>query len=168
MTNFLELVKGFIKGVSKMLFCVLMVPVAIFVVAPLALVFVVLALGSLLLLQVLVWILWLPQGKRALVVYSNRPLWKADFEENILPRIYKKSIVLNYSHRKMWKKYDLSFFCFKMFGRKNLRCPVVHVFRPFRWVKTFRLLKAYRNVKRADALLLENSKSEIFRLLQVQ
>lgn len=42
---------------------------------------------------------WFPRGKHVLFVYSDSKNWKRYIEENILPRIKKYAIILNWSKR---------------------------------------------------------------------
>ena len=41
-------------------------------------------------------------GRDVLFVYSNSPNWEAYIEENILPRIRDRAVILNWSERKLW------------------------------------------------------------------
>ena len=45
----------------------------------------------------LVWIRWSLTGTRVLFVYSNSPVWQSYIENNIVPRLPPKSVVLNWS-----------------------------------------------------------------------
>src|SRR5438552_18218208 len=60
------------------------------------------------LLHVLLWLLWSPAGKRVLFVYSNSPVWQSYIENNILPRLPRGSVVLNWSERRRWRWWSLS------------------------------------------------------------
>lgn len=46
---------------------------------------------------------WLPQGKIALVVYSDNAAWKEYVFTNLLPKIGAKAEVLNWSEYAVWK-----------------------------------------------------------------
>src|ERR1051325_7532600 len=60
-----------------------------------------------LLLQVALWLVWLPFGRRVLFVYSDSPVWQQHIEENILPQLPRRSVVLNWSQRRHWHRWTL-------------------------------------------------------------
>ena len=55
-------------------------------------------------LLVVVWTTWLPRGTRALVVYSNSPVWQSYFEAEVIPPLADRTVMLNWSERKQWKR----------------------------------------------------------------
>ena len=84
------------------------------------------------LLHVLLWLLWSPAGKRVLFVYSNSPVWQSYIENNILPRLPRGSVVLNWSERRRWRWWSLSAAVFYFFGGSREFNPLAVIVRPLR------------------------------------
>lgn len=99
------------------------------------------------LLQVVVWLMWLPLGRDTLVVYSDSPYWKELFEQRLMPQVRSRVIVINCSQRKSWNRFSLSTLAFQYVGGSRDNCPMIVVFRPFRWAKIFRFWKAFQDDK---------------------
>ena len=74
---------------------------------------------------------WTPEGKRALLVYSNSPNWQDYIETNWLPRLGHQVVILNWSERQNWDRdHFLEASVFRAYtGRKEFN-PVAIVFRP--------------------------------------
>jgi hypothetical protein len=53
-----------------------------------------------LILHLYIWLTWSIPGRRILFVYSNSPVWKDYIEAEILPRLPKTGLVLNWSEPK--------------------------------------------------------------------
>jgi hypothetical protein len=51
-------------------------------------------------LYLLIWLLWLRNGKDVLVVYSDSPIWHEYMTTQILPLVQQRAVVLNWSERK--------------------------------------------------------------------
>ena len=85
------------------------------VLLPLVVVAGVLWLVAAVLLQLVVWVTWCPRGRYVLVVYSNSPIWQGYFEQNVLPAVGSRGVVLNWSERKRWP-YSLPVALFRFFG----------------------------------------------------
>jgi len=47
---------------------------------------------------------WAKKGKNILFIHSNSPNWQQYLEENIIPKIDKKAVLLNWSERSKWEK----------------------------------------------------------------
>jgi hypothetical protein len=45
-------------------------------------------------LYLAIWLLWLPRSKHILFVYSDSPIWHDYIEENILPVIRERAVVV--------------------------------------------------------------------------
>jgi len=120
-----------------------------------------------LILLITVWIFWLPNGKNSLVIYSNSTIWKDDFENKILPQLDSNVVVMNWSERRLWRKYSLESMCFRAFSGRYEYNPIAMKFRLFRWVKRVRFFKAYKASKHGDNTLLEARKEELFSMLNV-
>jgi hypothetical protein len=52
------------------------------------------------LLQLVVWLTWCSRGRHVLVVYSDSPIWQEYFEQNVLPAVGSRGVVLNWSDPK--------------------------------------------------------------------
>jgi hypothetical protein len=103
-----------------------------------------------LLLHVSLWLLWSPAGRRVLFVYSNSPVWQSYIEDNILPRLPRGSVVLNWSERRRWRWWSLSVAVFHFFGGSRDFNPLAVVVRPLRWGRAFRFWRAFRDAKHGD------------------
>ena len=113
------------------------------------------------LLHVLAWLVWNSRGIELLYVYSNSPHWQEYIEQNILPRLPSRAIVLNWSERKRWK-FSLATLVFRHFGGYREFNPMALIFRPFRWVKTFRFFKPFRDFKHGKPEALQKMEAEFF------
>lgn len=110
--------------------------------------------------------IWLTWGKGTVFfVYSNSPIWKDYIEREILPYIWHRAIILNWSERKNWKN-SLPVLAFRYFGGQRNFNPIAIVFRPFRLVKTYRFFEAFQKFKHGDAKKVEEIKKELFDLLE--
>jgi hypothetical protein len=123
------------------------------------------AIGSLLwflaavALQIAVWVVWCVRGRYVLVVYSNSPIWQQYFEQQILPAIGARGVVLNWSDRKRWR-YSLAVAAFQLFAGSREFNPLALVFQPFAWVRQFRFYRPFQAFKHgrpqeADAMRRE-------------
>jgi hypothetical protein len=113
---------------------------------------------------VAVWTTWCPRGRYALVVYSNSPIWQQYFDEQVLPAIGNRSVVLNWSDRKRWK-ISLSVASFRMFAGDHDFNPMVIVFPPFRWPRRFRFYEAFRTFKHGRHESVERIRTDLLGLL---
>ena len=92
-------------------------------------------------LQLVIWVCWCSRGVNVLLVYSDRPNWHDYIETHIIPRLPPSTLLLNWSHRRKWKFLSLPVMAFRFFGGSREFNPLVVVFRPFRWAKTYRFWK---------------------------
>ena len=120
-----------------------------------------------LLLHVLLWLLWSPAGMRVLFVYSNSPVWQSYIEDNILPRLPRGSVVLNWSERRRWRWWWLSAAAFRFFGGRREFNPLAVVVRPLRWGRTFRFWRAFRDAKHGNQAALRTIEAQFFTHLGV-
>ena len=106
--------------------------------------------------------IWLTFKKQFVVfVYSDSPTWKAYMEKEILPLIQDRAVILNWSERRKWKN-SLAVLAFRYFaGYKNFN-PIGIIFRPFRFVKTYRFFEAFKKFKTGDPQEVEKIKEELF------
>jgi len=116
-------------------------------------------------LYLLIWLKWKKQF--VIFVYSNSPSWKDYIEKEILPHIRDRAVILNWSERRNWKN-SLAVLAFWYFaGYRNFN-PIGMVFRPFRFVKTYRFFEAFKEFKHGDPRKVKEIQSELFRILKVQ
>lgn len=118
-----------------------------------------------LLLQIAIWTTWCGFGRRVIFVYSNSPIWQDYVEQNILPRLPERSIILNWSERKKWSRWKLATQAFFFFGGSTEFNPVGMVFRPFCWMKAFRFWKPFIEYKHGKSAALKKVEQDMFQLI---
>ena len=116
-------------------------------------------------LQIVIWTRWCSRGTRVLLVTSNSPHWHDYIEANIVPRLPSPIVQLNWSERRHWNSFSLPVRAFRFFGGSNDFNPMVVVFRPFRWAKTFRFWKPFRDFKHGKTQSLETLEDDLFQYL---
>jgi hypothetical protein len=138
--------------------------------APLLLVIVVFwlvfCLVSTILLHIAIWTWWCIRGRDILFVYSDGPIWHDYIEQQILPQLGERAVILNWSQRTMWR-FSLSRMAFYHFGGRRAFNPLAVVFRPFRRTRTFRFLQPFREFKHGHPETLHRMESEFFKLIGV-
>jgi hypothetical protein len=118
------------------------------VILPLALITLALYLPYRAALYMLVWVLWLPQGKDVLFVYSDSPIWHEYMTTQILPLVRQRAVVLNWSDRAKWTRWSFRVRVFHHFGGDRDFNPLVVLLRPFRRARTFRFWLPFKDWKR--------------------
>jgi hypothetical protein len=113
-------------------------------------------------LQAVIWLCWCLRGPRVLLVYSESPKWQDHIETKLMPNLPRSVVVLNWSERRTWRRYSLSVMAFRFFGGSHEFNPIIVVFRPFRWATTFRMFKAFKDLKRGNPKPLATIESELF------
>ena len=113
-------------------------------------------------LQLIIWVSWCTRGVNVLLVYSESPNWHDYVETRIIPRLPASAVVLNWSHRRKWKFLTLPVIAFRFFGGSREFNPLVVVFQPFRWAKTYRFWKAFKDFKHGKSGVLDTLESELF------
>jgi hypothetical protein len=116
-------------------------------------------------LQLVIWLCWCTRGINVLLVYSNSPHWQEYIEAHIMPKLPASTVVLNWSERRRWRWFSLSVMAFRLFGGSREFNPLVVVFRPFRWAKTFRFWRPFREHKHGKITALELLEEELFQTL---
>jgi hypothetical protein len=117
-------------------------------------------------LQLIIWLVWCSRGRNVLLVSSESPIWHDYIETHILPRLPQSTTLLNWSERSRWNPFSLPFIAFRFFGGDREFNPMVIVFRPFRWAKTFRFWRAFRDYKHGKHRSLEDLEREMFQYLE--
>ncbi len=110
-------------------------------------------------LSIMIWIIWGFQGRYILLVYSDSPIWKDVIENDVLPKILDKTIILNWSKRKHWKP-SLAVWIFHFFGGRRNFNPMAIVFHPFRFNKIFRFYEAFQDYKHGKSEKFEKMMDE--------
>jgi hypothetical protein len=103
-----------------------------------------------LLLNLLVWMLWVPRGKDVLYMNSDSPIWHDTMEHTVWPLVAGRAVRINYSERAQWPAMSLAARVARQYvGGKECN-PLVIVFRPLGTRKVFRFFKAFRAYKAGD------------------
>lgn len=123
-------------------------------------------LVSTIFLHFAVWSWWCVRGRDILFVYSDSPIWHDYIEEQVLPRLGERAVVLNWSQRTGWR-FSLARMVFYHFGGWRAFNPLAVVFRPFRLTHTFRFLQPFRDFKHGRPEALHQMESEFFGLIGV-
>jgi hypothetical protein len=118
-------------------------------------------------LRILIWSCWCPRGRDILFVYSDSPIWRNYIEQNILPHLAERAVVLNWSRRKHWR-FSLSRMAFHHFGGYREFNPLGVVFRPFGRTRVFRFWKPFRDFKNGRPEALHRMESTFFDSIGVQ
>lgn len=70
------------------------------------------------LLYLAVWLVWCVRGRYVLLVYSDSPIWRDYFKNEIIPVLDKRAVTLNWSQRKRWR-LSLAVLAFRRFGGRR-------------------------------------------------
>ena len=127
----------------------------VILVLPLALVAIALHFLHRLAVYLLVWALWLPQGKDVLLVLSDSPVWRDYMAAEIVPLVRERAVVLNWSERKRWRRWSPAPHAFRTFGGHREFNPLVVVFRPLRPAEVLRFWQAFKDWKHGHTEALE-------------
>jgi hypothetical protein len=106
-------------------------------------------------LYALVWTWWIGRApRRVLFVYSDSPKWKEYIEGNILPKLSANTVVLNWSHRLSWRRFNLSVMLFRCFADEREFNPIGSCIRRFDVVERYRFWQPFRDAThgRSEAL----------------
>ena len=118
-----------------------------------------------------------------LFVYSNSPNWKEYIEDNILPKISEKAIVVNWSERNEWdwedKALELRIFQhwtglsrYFQKGKKKWDGrefnPIAITFVPWCRVKVFRFWKPFKDYKHGKDKKLKELESKLYKTLSIK
>jgi hypothetical protein len=117
-------------------------------------------------LHIVIWAWWCFRGRDILFVYSDSPIWHGYIEQQVLPRLGERAVVLNLSHLTRWR-FSLARVAFYHFGGWRAFNPLAVVFRPFRRTRKFRFLQPFRDFKHGHPEALYQMESEFFGLIGV-
>jgi hypothetical protein len=128
---------------------------------------VVLFLLSTVCLHVAIWTWWCLRGRDILFVYSESPIWRDYIDEQILPLLGTRVVVLNWSERKKWPA-SLARWAFYHFGGYRQFNPLAVTFRPFRRTRMFRFWEPFREFNDGDPAPLRALEQQFFRAIGIQ
>lgn len=112
--------------------------------------------------------IWLTRRNQFVVfVYSNSPTWQVYIENEILPYIRNRAVILNWSERRRWKN-SLPVLAFKYFGGYRNFNPLGLVFPLFSFVKRYSFYEAFKQFKHGNVESVEQIKNELFRTLEIE
>ena len=115
-------------------------------------------------LYVLVWAWWIGRARRrVLFVYSDSPNWKEHIEVNILPKLPPSTVVLNWSQRRSWPKFNLSVILFRCFAGEREFNPIALVFERFDRVERYRFWQPFRDAKHGRPEALQMLEARLFK-----
>jgi ribosomal protein S18 acetylase RimI-like enzyme len=101
-------------------------------------------------------------GRNVLLVYSDSPNWKAYIDENLLPRIAPRAVVLNWSERAKWTRDDpWEAELLRHWGGRREFNPLALVFERSGRVRTFRFFEAFHEHKHGKSAALEQLEREL-------
>jgi len=118
-----------------------------------------------LIMYLTIWTWWSSRGIRLLFVHSNSPVWQDHVQNEILPHLPDRSIILNWSERKKWRP-SLAAIVFRHFGGGRDFNPLAVVIKPFRKAKVFRFHEAFAEFKHGKPESLNKMESEFFAALK--
>jgi hypothetical protein len=155
------------KTARRLLLVLIVVPLAV-VIAPIA----ALAIGA----ESLggVWLRrrfrrrWGPE-RIALLVYSDSPHWKAYVEEQWLPVLRGRAVVLNWSERSTWARdRPLEAAVFRHYAGLREFNPVAIVFPEGKRTEVIRFWRAFRDARHGKGHTLRHAEDRLGTLLGVQ
>ena len=112
-------------------------------------------------LYLLVWLLWVPKGKDTLFVYSNSPIWHDYMIEQVLPLVRNRAVVLNWSERRTWRKWQLTQQVFYAFAGRREFNPIVIILQPLHRARLFRFRPAFKDWKKGDTESVERLRNDL-------
>jgi hypothetical protein len=136
----------------------------IVVLFPVVVIAVVVWVTAAVLLLLVVWLTWCSRGRYALVVYSDSPIWQRYFEQNVLPAVGSRGVVLNWSDRKRWS-YSLAVALFRVFAGSREFNPQAIVFQPLAWPRRFRFYGPFKAFKHGRPQEVEEMRCRLLEIL---
>jgi hypothetical protein len=152
------------KGKPPSTLQVLLFATFLLAISPVILLWLTLYLLAGVLLHMAIWCVWCTRGRDVLLVYSNSPSWQAYFEEQLIPRLGRRAVVLNWSQRRLWH-LSLAAATFRFFGGSREFNPLAIVFRPFRLARSFRYYKPFREFQHGKTEAVDELTEQLFATL---
>ncbi|HKY61369.1 MAG TPA: hypothetical protein VJP59_10200 [Gemmatimonadota bacterium] len=118
------------------------------------------------LLRIWFWRAHAAQGRPVLFVYSESPSWQPYIEENLLPRIRGRAVVLNWSERRHWASdspWEARFF--RRFAGDREFNPLALVFCARGRIRAIRFHEAFLDFKHGKDSALRDAEAELFSLV---
>ena len=112
-----------------------------------------------------IWIFWCLKGQNILFVYSDSPNWQEYVEQNFIPRLDDRVVVLNWSTRTKWRN-SLAVLAFKRWGGIRGFNPLGVIFRPFKKTRVFRFHQPFLDFKHGKSADLKKMETEFFYLVE--
>ncbi len=113
-------------------------------------------------LQMVIWVCWSSRGVNVLLVYSDSPNWHGYIETNIIPRLPSSTVAINWSNRRNWNRFSLPVMAARFFGGSREFNPMIVVFRPFHWAKTYRFWQPFKDYKHGKTEPLHALETRLF------
>ncbi len=119
-------------------------------------------------LRVILGVAVILKGKRILLVYSRSPKWEEYIENNWIPRFRDHAMVLNWSDRLKWKRWNsLPVWIFRLWAPERDFNPMI-IFVPwFSPVQKIGFFYAFRDRKQGNEENLIMNEEQIFKFLKV-
>ena len=118
-------------------------------------------------LHIALWAWWSVQGKDVLFVTSDSPIWHDYIEQEILPHIDRRAVILNWSRRRGRHNF-FARSVVQHFGGWYEFNPMAVVFRPFRKTKLFRFWKPFKDFKHGKTEPLKRAEDAFFACIGLQ
>jgi hypothetical protein len=134
----------------------------VFLIFPLGVAFIAAWVVASLALHLALLVAWLPRGRRVLFVYSDSPRWRPYLDANVVPRLPKSAVVLNWSERARWSPFNLGVWLFQMWSGPREYNPVAIVVRPLRSPKVFRFFGAFEDQRHGRSEPLQSVERALF------
>ena len=144
---------------------VILLVCAISLITPfLAVLFILYVIKSLL-LRIAILLFWSTKQIRLLYIYSDGKNWKMYIEQEILPRLPERKIVLNWSERRLWRRFSLATLVFNHYKKQREYNPMAIVIKTFSRARIFRFYRAYYDLKHNKPETLQKIEKEFFDLM---
>lgn len=103
------------------------------------------------------------RGRSILFVYSDSPTWRAHIEEQVLPRLGNRALVLNWSQRARWRtECPWGARAVHHWGGQREFNPMALVFSGVWRVETIRFYRAFQDFKHGNDSALRQAESQLF------
>lgn len=134
----------------------------VFLLFPLGVAFIAAWVVGMIALHLALCLAWLPRGRRVLFVTSDSPKWKPYLDEQVVPRLPKGTVVLNWSESARWSPFSIGVWLFRMWSGPREYNPIAIVVRPLGSPKVFRFFGPFEEQKRGRPEALQSVESALF------